>query len=60
MHNSLMNLYRILLPRWVFNNSESKKEILENAQSYLKKSYPDCILLEVENRYALCERVIRK
>lgn len=56
MLDNVKNLYRILLPKWVFDvNSEEEKT--ENAVNYLRKSYPDRRLVELEKEFAICEKL---
>ena len=46
--------FRVLLPVWVFKNATNKYEVRENAESYIKKAYPDRLFVRVEGKYAIC------
>ena len=45
--------YRVYLPDWVLVDP---RVIRENALKYLSNSYPECLLIEVTGRYAICRR----
>ena len=46
--------YRVLLPLWVFKNATNKYEVKENAETYIRKAYPDRRFIRVDGKYAIC------
>lgn len=46
--------HRILLPVWVFKNATSKYEIRENAESFIRKAYPNRRLVDLDGGHAIC------
>lgn len=49
MHNTS----RVLLPLWVFKDNSRKEVIEEHLKDYMKR-YPEYVVLEVKNGFAIC------
>lgn len=47
--------YRVLLPDWVFLTAYTDEQLFENAKKYLLRRYPERILIEVKDSFAICE-----
>lgn len=57
MQGNSINSYRILLPKKVLR-AESKKEMVEQTKHYLRKNYPDCTLINIDDKFAICDRYL--
>jgi len=46
--------YRVLLPKWVFEN---EKQVMTRAKRYMQR-YPHYSLIRIENGFAICDKRI--
>lgn len=51
----MQNIYKVLLPDWVFLNKNNDLIISENLNKYMQR-YPEYIVIKVEKGFAICER----
>ena len=51
----MYNQRKILLPQWIWD-SENKEEFKHNLSIYMKRSYPDVVVVELEKPFAIAER----
>lgn len=48
--------FRVLLPKWVFENSLTDEDVQANTINYMQR-YPHYVLIKIENGFAICDRI---
>ncbi len=55
----MMNKHNVLLPKWIFENSNNEKEVQAHVLDYMQR-YPEYNLISIKNGFAICERIQQK
>jgi len=48
--------YKVLLPKWIWEEATSKEHFKQLLAAYMKTSYPHYIVKRIEKGFAICER----
>lgn len=54
----MLNKYRVLLPKWVFKNTQKEQVDMKLLYKYMQV-YPHYAVVKIEGHFAICERVER-